>query len=290
MTHEEYQSAVPAYLAGRLAEEERRRLESHLSVCEDCEELVTSLHVVPEAVARHGASLFDPHPDPSDLRRFVGDEPVEDRERVRKHLAVCVSCELEAAGWSAPVLHAAGRVEGSDRWGPVKAGRLAAAVSLLAAGLVLGFLLASLAPGRSSSGDGPIDLPVLDRATRGGSAVTRIHVRAGQSAFVIAVPFVAPEGRSGTEPLRLDILSSDGRPIFTLRDTAAGLRRRADASGVIALLIDRRRLAPGAYQVAISGAGGPEDRIAVMPFEVVGEEPRTGTDGTEANPATSPND
>jgi len=266
--HEEVRDGIPAFVAGQLAEDEVRRLEAHLTACEDCADLVFNLRWLGDAIGRHGDAMFEPHPDPAELARMARGKPVLDRERLERHLAVCAACRLETAGWST-----ASSLPGAQREAPVPktAPPLARAVktaALPAAGLIVGLLLGYLAAPWRSPWNGPIDLPVLQRATRGSAAITRIHVKPGQEALVVAVRFDPPDARPETEILQYQVLSSDGAVIYTLREPLERLRRHAGSSGVVPLLIDSRQLPPGSYRVVLTGAGGPQDTIAVTWFEV----------------------
>ena len=283
MNHEEIRFHLAAYLARRLPEAESSQMDAHLAMCDDCEDLVSSLRVFGDAVARHGDALFDPHPAPGDLERVARGEPVHDMERLQRHLAVCAACQLEMEGPPSPA-RSEGRsapatpVAATPLW--VRAGK---AASLLAAGLAAGLLLDVLVERRQPSWNGPIDLPVLNRMTRSEAPITRILARPGQKALVIALPLEAPGDRPETETLQLQVLATDGSAVYTLREPLGRLRHHADSSGIIPLMIESRRLPLGRYEVILTGAGGPQDLIAVNHFEVV-------AGGTGTDSAASPED
>jgi anti-sigma factor RsiW len=270
-SHEQAQSDIPAYLAGRLGDDDRARLEAHLTSCEECSDLVEDLRSFGGALAGHGEALFEPHPQPEELARHSRGEFAGDKARLERHLAVCATCRLEVAVRE-PI--DAERPASSQ---PVIAGSraralpLARAALLLASGIVLGVLLAPIVGGQRASSDGPIHIPVLARPTRSVSAPTRILVRPGQAEVVLAVPFDQGNPRPDTESIEIQVRATEGRVAYSLHRTLGLLRQATDASGILPLSIDRTLLPPGSYQVVVIGGGGDRDVLDLFPFDIVSE-------------------
>jgi hypothetical protein len=266
MTHEELQSSLSEYIEGRLPAEEHRFLEAHLDACEECEEILSDLRSLREIIARNRDALFDEHPGPELLIRHLGGEDHPERERVERHLSVCASCDLEATPLQTgarPSRHA----------GRGSAFRLLEAAALIVAGLLLGLLVAQVRHRSASAWEGPIDLPVLERTTRGREPMTRIRVRPGQSSFVLAVPVDIDADLDATEMVRLTVLGPDGSTVYSLLEPAAWYRAVTDRSGIVPLSIRSDRLPAGTCRVVITAAGAPGGREAVLWFQVVRGEP-----------------
>jgi len=268
--HEETQLLLPDYLAGRLSGGENRLLEVHLADCEECAGFVSDLRPLPDLISRHGEALFDEHPEPVEIRRLRSGTAGPFSDRLQRHLAVCAPCGLQAV----PLAEPSARPIVPEASLPSRSGhrlpRFLKAAGLIAAGLILGVMLALLVRQPIPARDGPIDLLVLQRTTRSGERVTRFQVRAGQEAVVIAIPIDPLDDRLDDERIVLHVATPAGRVIYGLEKSVSELKRAAGVSGVLPLLIDSPRLPPESYEVVMRVRGDSGELIAVFPFEIVG--------------------
>ncbi len=113
--HERLQSAIPAAGRGELSPSETRELETHVSACDSCRELLQ--------IARRIARLT-PHASVEELRGFALG-PVSARSKtIESHARECASCAIEIESWRRRPLFRSGRFA-------VVAGTLAASLLVL---------------------------------------------------------------------------------------------------------------------------------------------------------------
>jgi len=90
---------LPWFLTGRLREEETVAFRAHLEACPTCRDDRAWVEKMRAEVETHGAAVLEDHPDPDALVGAVlgeGEGNGEEAARVRRHLALCPTCELEA--------------------------------------------------------------------------------------------------------------------------------------------------------------------------------------------------
>src|SRR4030095_14361075 len=112
--------------------------------------------------------------------------------------------------------------------------------------LIVGVLAAPLLKPPAPARDGPIELPVLQPVTRSAGRVTRIAVRAGQSAVVIAIPVDTLDMHADDERILVQVTTAAHEVIYGL-EKSAGEVRRTSASGILPLMLESRHLPPGSY-------------------------------------------
>jgi anti-sigma factor RsiW len=260
--HDHIGEELAAYLTGRLGDETRIRIDDHVATCRVCAALVADLRPVAAGVRAGGERIFEGHPSAWEIRTYALGEPAKRPEAVGRHLALCASCSLEASVASAAV-----RRSESARTLPSVWSRWAMPSAALAAGIVLGLMLRHPVP--VNSWRGPVDLPVLPGPTRGEHADTTIHVASGQSAIVIAMPFVMPDGVAARDRLRLDIVAEGGRVLNVAHADRGDLESRCDATGVLPLMVPAGDLPPGRYTLRLHRESPPEGDLMDLPFRVV---------------------
>lgn len=268
MTHEELQLNLPDYLAGRLPAHESRFLEAHLDTCEECSNFVTDLRALPDLITLHGEALFDEHLDHAMFERLLGGAAGPEEERLRRHLAVCAPCGLQLNPLADPPVRRAESVENAHSRTRRSLPGILKVSGLVAAGLIVGVLAAPLLKPPAPARDGPIELPVLQPVTRSAGRVTRIAVRAGQSAVVIAIPVDTLDMHADDERILVQVTTAAHEVIYGL-EKPAGEVRRTSVSGILPLMLESRHLPPGSYEVSIKPSTRAGESIAVLLFEIV---------------------
>src|SRR5215813_4393790 len=193
---------LPWYANGTLAPEEKDAFERHLESCPPCrEELVEVAHMRTE-IARHGGAFFGEHPEPEMLGALfgMGETPIDpaEGERIRRHLAVCSSCneesrwlmgtetagtaELEAGSLAARTVRPYA-ASASRWWAQPSVARLWPA----AAAAALAVLTTVLIPGpwRGAGSAGPVARGFLEPVRRTG--IPEVLVRPEHTAIVLDI-------------------------------------------------------------------------------------------------------
>ena len=266
MTHEEVQREIPAYAASRLDGPARAAVEAHLGECAACSDQADEMKGLVNVLLQDGEELFEPHPEPQELRAFAQGEMRAGADRVARHLKICGSCDIQV-DLCRRIPARATRAATSSPW--IGAGRGAL---LAAAGIVLGLGLSAVIGGRDSQWSGPFHLPVLRLPARGQPPSTQVRVRPGQPQIVLAVPFQPLQGRPRDNHLRLQIRDAAGRSLYELHATVAEMTAQAEASGVIPLMFPSSRLPAGRYEVLIENEDEPRELLLRILFEVSLEE------------------
>jgi len=281
--HDELREQIAAYAAGRLLPEERGRIERHLSECPDCREIASTAQEITWAADARDAELFDAHPDTTVLRRFVvGGSGLHDAA-IPAHLEHCDSCALEVAALrAAPTDVMAREPRARGAW----LARLRPA-SLVAAGVVVGFLLALLyrqaAPGRSAviapppsgverpGGAAPqtvgpgapaipawsdvVELAVLEDLSRGQGDVLRVPVSPGQPYVPISVALGALPSAPRPEALVFEIVESGGKVVWSSTVSVAAVEQSLRETHVVSFLVQAAPLTEGRYRLSVTEAG-----------------------------------
>ena len=270
--HEDLQMNLPAYAASRLEGVAAKRMEDHLKECAGCREMAESLRGFGNALREGGAALMEPHPSEAEIRGYARDEPVSDRGRIERHLAVCATCWLEVETWkrgSGALFDSRSKptAGGFHRWGSV--------ALATAAGLVIGFGIARLledssAPGPSVSptqglqervlSAGP--LLILPRALRGEGMAVTYRIDPKQEFVVMACPVSIPDDATPDARFRYEIRGSGGRVVWALEMTAEAVREHLDSTAeAVTLLAPTSVLEPGRYVFSLSPADKPDESL-----------------------------
>ncbi len=98
LNHHEASLIHHDYLLGELQSEKVAEYEAHLASCRECRATLSKVKRLKQIVERHGAELFEKHPEPEELTVLaLGSESIEMNRlaTIRAHLSVCPTCELE---------------------------------------------------------------------------------------------------------------------------------------------------------------------------------------------------
>ncbi len=263
MTHEELQSALPAYVADRLPGEDRQSVQEHLAACAECRSVAETWEGLADALREDDVNLFEPHPDPLEVRSLaLGITNGTDHESIRLHVTTCASCELEAQIWKRqPAVPAEPSAMAHVTSGQgVSTARLA--LLCAAAGAILGVALSVflLRPAPDSAPENgswagattPIQLPAQ---LRGGSDTELQHV-IGPDERRVVVLFPSVDARySGEEDYRFTI-TSGGREVLSRTLPAAEARRHMKAVDVVTFDLLAASLTPGRYECTVVSHDG----------------------------------
>ena len=261
-SHDQVRADLPAYVARRLKGVDLQRFEEHLEECDDCGRMAAAWNDMAAVVRDSGDALFEPHPGEAELRQLAGGEAGEASERLRRHLDLCASCELEARMWERR--HAFTGTSGAPaRW------RSALAVASLsaAAGILLGIGIVTLwrswgGPARTteveqSSWAGPTVLILLPRPLRGETAPLVTHrIEKEEKRVVIAFPLVESHVKEGDGPYSFEIVGAASGPVLTRMLTRSAILRHLEAATVVTIDVPADQLVPDRYEFRVVGPGG----------------------------------
>jgi len=252
--HMDLQTELPAYAAGRLEDTTRERVEAHLALCDECQDLARAFKGLEAAIREGGASLFGPHPPEADLWRYAWERAGVPDPGLRNHLDTCVSCSLEVEGWK----RMARRPPVSARtfWGMPA---FAAAAGLVA-GLGLAFLLMraplQLPPAPPPAGDAAIGPQLtLPPVLRGGPGRVTYAMNPDQQTVVVAWPAAIPHDARPDERCRFDIGPPGAAASWSQELPAAEIRRHLEAAEVVTFLLPAAALSSGPHEARMFGAG-----------------------------------
>ncbi len=269
MDHLELQRAIPAYVASRIGENERRVLEAHLATCRDCQELVACCEELGQEVRRDAGLAWAEHPDPLHVKAHVEGE--RRAVEVARHLEICDACALEASGWSEKTRAAsAGWRARAASW---LAPRPLAAGALLGAAACLALVLAlprggSVTPGPSSF-DGSAPLLLLDEAPRNGSAAATVRVGADQPYIPMGVRVNLPPAVSDRDRFLFSVRSPDGSVSWKQELSVEEIRAEQARSWVVGFLVPSRPLPPDRYVLVVAPSDDGTAPVLEVPFEVI---------------------
>ncbi|MDX1387708.1 MAG: zf-HC2 domain-containing protein [Acidobacteriota bacterium] len=262
--HGQLQQEIPAYIAGRLEGDARRRVEDHLGSCPECSDLVREWKTIVAGLKEGGEQLFEPHPDSLVLMRFVkGDEGDADG-RIARHVETCATCELEVDVWRDQRMNLARFRPSSTR---STLYRVASAA--VAAGLVLGLGLGVLLRDTGTADwSGPVDLLTLDGSARGEDAIPVVSPDPSQPYVPLVLLPSVPTDAGADEGFRFVIVDVDGAEVWRDALTATGIRDRLEGSGVVTFLVPSTMLPPGTYTLIFESAEDGAERLFETRFRV----------------------
>jgi len=255
-SHEEIQLELAAYAASRLEPDAGRRLEEHLSGCQDCREMLGTFMPLARALREGGEALFEPHPSESTLRRYARSGKEAGMEGVARHLDVCASCSLQVGAWRRQKDTIAPR----PRWASIA---LATAAGLAVGAGLSAWLGAGRAPwtppGPSEASAGP--LLVLPRALRGEETSVTYSLEPGRTFLVIACPASIPDSAPPGQMFRYEIRrEGEGAVVWSAIMSAAAIRTHlAEGAELVTLLVPNASLTLGRYEFRLAPAESPEE-------------------------------
>lgn len=270
--HEELEREIPAYVASRLEPETARRLETHLTSCDPCSEMVANLMDIASALREEGPAILDDHPNPETLHAYALGRPGSGADRVASHVRVCASCDLEVSVMKRESI----RRDTGFSPAAVPAGRRTkiASVALIAAaaGLVLGVALSIAllpeAPGLPGGFGPSIDI----RRLRGEAASQTVRIGAGETIVTMNLQVELPPEAGDLDTFRFEVHRSEGGIVESWRISASRIRKYLDESGHVTLVIPAEKLPSGRYEVRVLQEGGEKPgSIMTRSFEVVRE-------------------
>ena len=264
--HREFQLELAAYTASRLEGEPARRLEAHLTECDECREMASLLKEFGRTLREGGETLFEAHPSPALLRDFARGAAGKGTEAIVRHLESCASCGLEVEALRRVTVHRKNSI-GKMAWP-------------LAAGVVLGVGLATFArmmlPPQRETGQG-VQTPtatagpmlVLPRLVRGtGEKVTYAADR-NSGVVVVACPAKVPEDASPEQSFVYVMQEPGETAVWSRAMSARSIREHlASAAGSVILLVPAASLHPGRYEFTLGREGSREQPIYRVDVEM----------------------
>jgi hypothetical protein len=239
---------LPFYVTGTLEAAEAEAFRAHLERCASCRKDRGLLERAAAELAQHGAALLEDHPSPEQLVAGVrGELEGVEADSVRRHLALCTACAVEAS-W----VRGDAEVRERRTLRPAHLGWAAAAAALLA--LVL------LRPWAPPSGTGIVRAHFV-AATERAEDVPRIALGPGERVVRLLVEADAP---AGGYPLAVEIADEQGRVLF---ERSGVLREELVEGRYLALDCDRRDCPAGRYEVRLRPARALTPPIR-LPFEL----------------------
>jgi len=265
--HVELQREIPAYVASRIGDAERRVLEIHLATCRDCQELVVCCEEIGVEIRREADLAWAEHPDPLQVKAHVaGERPAVE---VARHLEVCAACALEASVWKEEKRPEAPVGSRGSSW---LAPRSLAAGALLGAAACLAVVLALPRGGPASTGPAPFDgsapLLLLDEAPRNGSAAATVRVGADQPYIPMGVRVNLPPAASDRDRLLFSVRGPGGSVSWRQELSVEEIRTEQARSWVVGFLVPSRPHPPDRYVLVVAPSQDGTAPILEVPFEV----------------------
>jgi hypothetical protein len=253
---------IPAYLAGRLEGERLRGLESHLSECGECNDLVSDLREIVDGFRQGGSALLEACPDSLTLMKVATGAQEDPEGTVERHTETCEPCSLEFVIWK-------NRERGAVRTPRRTVSRSSIyrwAGMAAAAGLVLGLGLPAvyrqLVPGPTGPEpaihrpwSGAVNLITLDGTIRGGGAIQSFTLSPDQPVVPLVLLPALPEGEEAPEAYRFAIIGGDGLQRWAMEMAGSEIEGILDLSAVLTLMIPAEVLPAGDYTLRMDPAG-----------------------------------
>ena len=282
--HDTWEEEIAAYVAGRLDEGVRRRVEAHLRDCRPCSELAASVREIAEASGDRDESDSATHPDSLRLRDLALGRGSGD-DLLARHLAECASCALEAAVWR----EREGRPPGSA------ARRVTAApfrtLIALAAGLLAGAgagawyasrtsppirfsAIADRPPDRpgtpATPWSGAVQLFFLPNPLRGAEQHPVLRPDPSAPVVLVALQPDLPATLTGTALCRFSIQGIDGGTTWSVDLNADSVRAHLQQSEAVTFAIPASALPPGRYEMRLITGDRPDGSpLLQRPFEIL---------------------
>lgn len=244
---------LPWFLTGRLREEETAAFRAHLDACSTCREDRLWVEKMRAEIDTHGAAVLEDHPDPDALVGAVlGEVDGEEAARVRRHLALCPTCELEAR-WVAGDAVVGELSVRSPRFLTRHAGWGWMAAAAASVGIVA--LLAI--PRRGPEGPAEMLKPaVLMPALRAPAEGNVFTLGAGEAGLELVLEADLPPADF---PVEVEVVDQAGRTVYRRSGVGRDYLVEGTENGIHLLVpCPRERCSPGSYLARIRGKGGGE--------------------------------
>lgn len=276
--HLSLQQDIPAYVASRLSEESRERLEEHLASCRECQELVACCEGIATGIRREMDERWAEHPEPAALRAYgAGDRCDAD---VARHLETCASCTLEVGAWSGLTPPMESVREGSAwatkaAWGlrswldprPLLAGALIGAA--VCAALLLSVRGAGPAPTSQGVGwSGAAPLLLLEEASRNGTTAGTVKVTSDQPYIPLGVRVNLPPAVSDGDRFVFTIHAPGQAASWEQELSVAEIRKEQSRTWVVGFLVPTKGHPPGPYVLKVLPGGDGSEPLMEIPFEI----------------------
>ncbi len=272
---EEVRALLADFVCSRLAPEQRRQVEQHRQTCSDCGEIVADLELMKQQIQGSGEAMFEPHPEPAALHRFVLEGDGKDAEQIRRHLESCASCHLEVETWK--------RIGRKQAPAPATAARAKLPVPWLALAAGLGGLVGLLIGWRLLSAPTPVrpettppraalpapthpqvlTAPVIhllpSLMSSGAPPLQRWSLAADEPYLAVAVPLTLPAEAAGTDRFLFELRAAGGERVWQMEMPAARIREHLESAEVVNLAIaPEGKLPAGRYELRVVRADAPE--------------------------------
>ena len=250
MTHTELQETLADYVAGRLAGGPRETLERHLEECEECADLADTWRSIVPGLRASGETAFEPHLEPSRLRKLAQADAESDREAT-VHIASCPSCALELEAWRDAALGKFGQIATAVQprsrawtgaWWSVAATLAATAL------LVFAWRGKQLPPpprGEAPEWSGAPRMLVLEGAERGAASRVRLELEGDQPYALLGAQPVLPVSIAEGQSVRFSLAGDNGQEVWGTELRSEEVRARLRTQGAVLLLVPRRVLPTG---------------------------------------------
>lgn len=236
---------------------------------------MADLKVMKEQIQGSGEAMFEPHPEPAALHRYVLEGGGKEDERLRRHLETCATCQLEVEAWkriglkkpSSPAAARPGRMSGP--WLALAAG-LGGVV-----GLLIGWrLLSGPAPVEPETAPPRAALPspvapqippapvihFLPGLLRSGEVpLQRWSLEAEDPYIAVAVTLSPPADAAAGDRLRFELRVKGGEPVWQAEMPVSRIREHLESADAVNLAVaPEGKLAPGRYEFRVVRAEAPE--------------------------------
>lgn len=216
--------------------------------------------------------MFEPHPTPAALHRYVVEGDGKEAASIRRHLETCATCQLEVEAWK--------RIDRPKQPASAVGGRpslpwmsLAAGVGALL-GLLVGWRVLSTAPPvrpevpappAASPAGGPARvlvapvmhiLPALMRS--GDVPVQPWSLDPGAPYLSVGVPISIPADIPESERYSFELQKPPGETVWRTEMGASTIREHVESAGVVSLaIVPERPLDAGRYLFRVARVGAP---------------------------------
>ena len=270
---EEFRALLADFVSARLAPEQSRLVDQHRQTCPDCGEIVADLETMKAQIQKSGEAMFEPHPAPAILHRYVLEGGGKGAAQIQRHLETCATCQLEVEAWKRIQPARAGARSPAPR-PSLSWMSLAAGVGALL-GLLAGWRFLSTAPPvgpgipappatpPAAENPRPLVAPVihtLPALMRSGDIpVKPLSLDRNEPYLNVAVPISVPADLPPSESFRFELQRPAGETVWRTEMDISRIREHIESAGVVSLAISPDRpLDPGRYIFRVVRAGTPE--------------------------------
>jgi hypothetical protein len=265
----DFESELPAYVAGKLEPPAVRRVESWLDAHPERAEFVSDWKRIARGLQEGGSDLDLACPSPTRIVGWARGDHTDPTGALRRHVESCASCGIEAD------VARRNRPRRSLPLRPPKQIAIYRFVSLAAvAGLALGVGFGMLFDRWESSSPGaprggPVPLLQLDPSLRSDGTPVVYRRAPGQEWVPVATLPPLPPNAAPESVFQFGILEAGGGEVWSQELTAAAIESHLAVSGVLLLLVPAEVLEPGSYTLRLTAGGDPASPpVLRVPFQV----------------------